>query len=510
MFSRFSISVRVTIAILIAGLLASTEAGADGALAIGVLRKNRTSYSVWGVSIGHNDTESAQSAALEQCRAQNSPATDACKIAETFRDKCSGVSVNGANSRAGLGWSVSETVRQAAYEAMSKCRSTASNCGFAAMCDGAAVTVDNLNDLITLAPNNAGFHLSRGILFKNKGDIDHAMADFGEVIRIDSKRDEAYSRRADVYSDKGDFDHAIDGISEAIKIDPNNAGYYGSRGYYWLRQEELDRALADFDQSLSLNPKQAASLYNRALINSFREGKVDDAIADLTEAMELDPKAGDYPRARGRAYRFKGDLDRAIADLDAAISLNPRSIDAYNNRARAYEARQDWPHALADYTEAIRRDPKAANSYLNRGRLLFGSGDTPKALADFSQASELNPTSPYIALWLDIAFARSRLPSRLADATVRLDMTNWPAPIVRFYLGQLTAEALFAAADNADPKTKSEQRCEANFYGGEYALRGGKKPDALRLLRSAASACAKSSSEHDGAVAELKLLGEQP
>ena len=145
-------------------------------------------------------------------------------------------------------------------------------------------------------------------------------------------------------------------------------------------------------------------------------------------------------------------------------------------------------------------------AHRNRGGVYLYSGALSKALADFNQASELDPKYAYAALWVDIVSKRSNLPSRLADAAKQIDMTKWPAPVIRLYLGQLTLEAVLAAADDPDAKTKKGQVCEANFFGGELALQRGQKDEARRLLGLAAGDCPKTFIEYDSAKAELKAL----
>src|SRR5262249_11484364 len=144
------------------------------------------------------------------------------------------------------------------------------------------------------------------------------------------------------------------------------------------------------------------------------------------------------------------------------------------------------------------------------GRANLLTGALPKALADINQAASLNPKYAYTALWLDIANRRSNLPSRLAEATKQIDMTRWPAPVIRHYLGELTAEALLAAADDRDANTKRDQVCEANFYTGELALQRGESDEATRLFRAAAADCPKTFMEYVGATAELKALASAP
>jgi lipoprotein NlpI len=124
-----------------------------------------------------------------------------------------------------------------------------------------------------------------------------------------------------------------------------------------------------------------------------------------------------------------------------------------------------------------------------------------------SQASELDQKNATLALWVDIVRQRSNLPTRLSQATSEIDMTAWPAPIIRMFLGQITPAALLAAANDPDASKKKGQVCEANFYSGQLALRRGAKDEAARLFQLAARDCPKSYDEWLAANAELKTLG---
>jgi len=212
---------------------------------------------------------------------------------------------------------------------------------------------------------------------------------------------------------------------------------------------------------------------------------------------------------RAKAYGDKGDYDPAIADATEAIGLDPRVALAYVNRGKAYLDKGDYDPAIADATEAIRLDPKSSSGYFYRAAANVYAGSLPKAVADFNEASALNPKDAYAALWLDIAGQRSNVPSRLSQLISTIDMTKWPAPVIRLYLGQMTPEAVLAVAadDAADATTKKSQVCEANFYSGELALQKGAKEDARRLFGLAAADCPKGFIEWSAANAELKALG---
>jgi lipoprotein NlpI len=163
--------------------------------------------------------------------------------------------------------------------------------------------------------------------------------------------------------------------------------------------------------------------------------------------------------------------------------------------------------AFGGGTEAIRLDPKDAITYVARGRLYFYGGAGANAQADFKQANELIPKYAYSALWLDLAERRNNAPSHLAEAAKQLDMTAWPAPVVRLFLGQMTPAGLVDAAQDADSEKAKRQVCEANFYSGELALLQVTKDEATRLFRLAARDCRPTSVESESAKAELKALG---
>jgi lipoprotein NlpI len=134
----------------------------------------------------------------------------------------------------------------------------------------------------------------------------------------------------------------------------------------------------------------------------------------------------------------------------------------------------------------------------------------PRALADLTQANSLDPTDAYLALLLDIVAQRGKLQNRLKQLSAKVNMTAWPAPVIRLYLVQLTAKAVLSAANDPDTTTKRGQVCEANFYTSELALMRGNTDHAKRLFTLASSDCPLSWSESESTNAELRAMGITP
>jgi tetratricopeptide (TPR) repeat protein len=359
------------------------------------------------------------------------------------------------------------------------------------------------NAAIRLDPEFAAATYNRGNAYRAKGDNDRAIIDYNEALRIrpDSR---AYFNRGSAYRAKGDHDRAIADYNEAIRLDPNYALSYGNRGIAYAAKGDNDRAIADYDEAIRLNPRYANAYGNRGLAYAAK-GDLDRAIADYDEALRIRPGAIDRNN-RGLAYHRQMDHDRAIADYDEATRLDPRFALAYNNRGEAYRAKGDNERAVADFSEAIALDPNYSAAYFGRGRMLLYGGSLARAHGDLKRASELAPKNAYHVLWLDLAERRNHLARSLPEAASRLDMTSWPAPVIRLLLGETTA----VLADDPDPNKKQGQACEANFFGGEAALLDGAKQEAARLLRLAANDCPRAFFERAAANAELKALDVEP
>ena len=78
---------------------------------------------------------------------------------------------------------------------------------------------------------------------------------------------------------KGDLDGAISDYNQAIKLNPKLAKAYYNRGLARYDKGSLDEAIADYDQAIKLNPKYEDAYVNRALAKDDANDH-DGAISD--------------------------------------------------------------------------------------------------------------------------------------------------------------------------------------------------------------------------------------
>jgi tetratricopeptide (TPR) repeat protein len=233
----------------------------------------------------------------------------------------------------------------------------------------------------------ASFNSGRSWLAKK--ELDRALQEFNEAIRLNPAFGSAYGQRGIVWAQKRDYDRAIADYSEAIRLIPNEAWNYFNRGLAWSRKREFDNAIQDFDTALRINPTNAKAFVNRgrAWMAKNDDGK---AIRDYDEGIRLDPKNAFAYRLRSYARMSKGNIDQAINDCEAAIRIAPADAAAYLDLGQCHMMKWDYEQAIRAYSEAIRLDPTNSKAYRGRGNGRSGKKEYDKAIEDFDAAIRLN------------------------------------------------------------------------------------------------------------------------
>jgi tetratricopeptide (TPR) repeat protein len=196
-----------------------------------------------------------------------------------------------------------------------------------------------------------------------------------------------------IWTELGDLDRALVDDTEAIRLDPDNAMAYHNRGYTWAKKKDFDRAIADFTRAIAIDP-QYARAYNKRGFVWLEKKMYARALADFSQAIRLDPKFARAYHNRGNAMLRQKEYDRAIADYTAAIRYDPADILALVDRASVYHAEGADARALADLTEALLRKPDCVEALVDRAWLLATSPeakvrDGKQAVVDATRARDL-------------------------------------------------------------------------------------------------------------------------
>ena len=85
-------------------------------------------------------------------------------------------------------------------------------------------------------------------------DADGAIADLGQLIRLNPNSYYAYADRGLAHRDKGEPSLAIADFSEAIRLLPTYGDLYFQRGLAYRTMGDTERAVADFKQAIEVDP----------------------------------------------------------------------------------------------------------------------------------------------------------------------------------------------------------------------------------------------------------------
>jgi len=280
---------------------------------------------------------------------------------------------------------------------------------------------------------------------------------------------------------QGDLDGALADFNQAVRLTPGVSAPWFHRALVEDARGNLAGALADYTKAIELKPGSANTHANRGNVKQ-EMGDLAGAIADYSKAIELKPDNPVAHTSRGLLKKVNGDPNGALADYNQAIQLDPNYARAYLNRACLRYDAQQFTAALADFRKTSELNP---------------SLDFPRSSIWLVRAhlGEKEPATKELQ-----AYLQNRQAGQPDD---------WPLQVARFLAGQLTEPALFKAAENPDQRTATEQLCSAYFYAGEKHLIGGDKAAATQYFEKCVTTGKKDFYDCQSAAAELKLLKAQ-
>lgn len=247
-----------------------------------------------------------------------------------------------------------------------------------------------------------------------------------------------------------------------------------------LSEGKADEAVAAFREAVKLDPKNAAA-HNAlgSLLNS--SGHYASALPHAEAAVELDPANARYRYNRGVVRAEHGRFAEAIADFDVALAAHPHLAYAWLERGAAKLSTGDREGAWRDWEAAGTADPKLIWTHWYRATGDFVEGRFAEAAKGFDRVAEAEPDFMPARLWQVVAHGRA---GRIV-LPAQTEGTDWPAPVIRQFLGQITADELLREAAEDGISGDRRRVAEAHFFLAQQALVGDDLAAARDQLKKA-------------------------
>ncbi|MGB8369652.1 MAG: tetratricopeptide repeat protein, partial [Limisphaerales bacterium] len=129
---------------------------------------------------------------------------------------------------------------------------------------------------------------------------------------------------------KGNLNEAIRQFQEALRLKPDYAEAHNNLGIALNYEGQFDEAIAQYQEALRLKPHDTKALYNLGIALS-NEGRLDEAAARDQEVLKLTPGYVEAHNNLGVVLIKKGQLDEAINQFREALRLDPDYVEARSN-----------------------------------------------------------------------------------------------------------------------------------------------------------------------------------
>lgn len=350
---------------------------------------------------------------------------------------------------------------------------------------------------------------SLGVAQLAQGKASEAQLSFRKALSHMPRFAEAIDGLGNAQQAKGDLKAAIGSYSDALSVNPHFTGALIDRGNALVEAGNYEAAVGDFTVVLSkLDHRNIAALLGRG--NAYLDAALPDpALADFNQVLALQAGNPYALSGIGSASMAKGDFARALTSFDASLKAAqlPASSRAgfLLGRGHVFRAQGQFARALADYQAAARLN--GADPDLGRYEALtyLELGQGKMALPILNTLLARDPNQPYLLLWRFLA--RSQLKEdgkpELAQATLKVDSSLWPFPVLALYQGTLSPALAQSAANNKNARIQSGQQCEVVTYAGAWNVVMGFRENGQRLLNGALKLCSPSFDEYSLAKAAL-------
>jgi serine/threonine protein kinase/tetratricopeptide (TPR) repeat protein len=242
---------------------------------------------------------------------------------------------------------------------------------------------------LVLRPWSPGVHYNLGIVLKNNGQLDEALAEFREAVALNGDWAEARYMLGSVLKDKAQLDEAITEFREALRIKETYAEAHLRLGIALFLKGRLEESIAEYHQAIRFKKNDPLAHYNLGLALS-KKSQLEQAIVEFRKALEIKK---DFPEAcldLGVSLYALARRDEAIAQFHKALQLRPDYADAHFALGNALYENGQCDNAIAEFRKTIRIRKDDVGARVNLGNALVVKQLFEEAITEFQAALAIN------------------------------------------------------------------------------------------------------------------------
>ncbi len=209
--------------------------------------------------------------------------------------------------------------------------------------------IENGTAAVQSDPSNRTYHETLGQIYVSAHDLDHALKEFNEVVRVDSSYEQGWINLGRLLQ--------LQKPDDALKI----------------YQSVTDRFGPDADVYF-----QMAQIYNAT-------GKLDKATDAINGMLDLEPGNFEVKKTLGDLYLRRDSVDTALHIYNELAELQPQNLELRAAIAHAYLVKQDYDRASEQLDIILRRDTLSVDDQIKFGQIFTQFIQKDSAVAPYAE-----------------------------------------------------------------------------------------------------------------------------
>jgi tetratricopeptide (TPR) repeat protein len=172
------------------------------------------------------------------------------------------------------------------------------------------------------------YYTRKGMTALRDKDYRQAINYFTDAIKMDGRYlASAYGLRAEAYVQINEVDSAIADLGESIKLNNRVALTYAMRGFLFISMNETNNAENDFKKAIALDSLKLSSYAGMSWVYLARN-QLDSALTNINFVIQKDSLYSDALVSKGMIFGIRGGIykllnqkDKAIADFKTAVDM---------------------------------------------------------------------------------------------------------------------------------------------------------------------------------------------
>ena len=209
----------------------------------------------------------------------------------------------------------------------------------------------------------------------------HARALVDSALAIAPRSAEAHLQRGILQHEAGNLDSAIVEYREALRIRPLDAGIRSNLAAAYREKGNLDSAIVEYRRILQSHAPDPEVPYQLATALKDR-GALDSAIVEYRETLRIAPGHLQARADLGTALHLTGNLDSAVVEYRRVLRADSNDVRIRYNLGTALKELRRTDEAIEAFQKVLQISPDLADAHFNLGAALAAKGDRPGTLRE--------------------------------------------------------------------------------------------------------------------------------